>query len=145
EQPVLLIGPACASRELKSANGRVVGLCRGLRGAWWRLSGPLGLVSETDDEPLVFSFRRGGWLRRRLRVFDAGAGPMGSVLNDRVLNRWGRRLLQMRPEAKGGVFVDGREIAGRWAPAGDDTRLKFGGGLGVDPVVRMLMLAALLR
>jgi hypothetical protein len=151
EQPVLLLEPpdAAGTRILRACSGEPVGLVRSRRlRSWWCFWCPAGLaVHEHDEEPLVFSIRRGLTIPPCREVLDAEGELVGTVAEPWLLDRWKQPLVDIRrlPEGKG-VFmtVPGDELAA-WATVGGKFRLEVRELARADPFLKMLILAGLLH
>jgi hypothetical protein len=159
EQPALLLRP-CAAGDHPAP--RRVGIIdpitevalgfasrRRARGrlAWLRAWGPPVIeVHESDDEPLLFTMRRGWGFGRRWRVEDAEGTSVGRVVGPFLLDRRERPLAHFRRSEAGTASykdVHGREIAA--TAAGDEgVRLTFRPDGEGNPFVKMLLLAATL-
>jgi hypothetical protein len=153
EQPVVVLRPtdAAAARPIACPQtGQLLGCARrqpqGGR-SWWRLLAPAVVaVYEQQDEPLVFTIRRGWGLRPRHEVRDADDHPIGILHGPRIVNAHGRTLAVLGPGEEPGCQVfrapAGAELA-RVTPGPDGVCLAFAPDL-LDPFVKMLLLAAAL-
>ena len=117
------------------------------RFAWLRAWGPPVIeVHESDDEPLLFTMRRGWGFGRRWRVEDAEGTSVGRVVGPFLLDRRERPLAVLRrPEARRASYRDaqGGELAA--TEVGDEgIRLTFRPDGEGNPFVKMLLLAATL-
>ena len=114
--------------------------------AWLRSwAPPVVEVHESDDEPLVFTMRRGWGFGRRWRVEDAEGTSVGRVVGPFLLDRRERPLAFRRPEAERASYRDpqGSELA--TTETGDEgIRLTFRPDGEGNPFVKMLLLAATL-
>jgi hypothetical protein len=153
ESPALLIRPpdaAAARAVVEPADGVRLGAVRRRRVARWPafwLCPTLLEVREAEDEPLVFTVRR-GWLWPGGRVvLDADGRHVGSLNGPWLCDRGGRGLgVVVRNGAVGDRVIRG--VDGRfWAAVHDGpsgTRIDFAADLEGEPFVRMLVLAAAL-
>jgi hypothetical protein len=111
---------------------------------WWRclLRWELA-VHEQEDEPLLFTIHRPGWLLGRLQIRDADGHPVGVVLGRRILDRFGYPLAQLSAKnSQGGIFraADQRALA-EMDRGPEGLRLVFGPEVATDPFAKMLLLA----
>jgi hypothetical protein len=152
ERNELLLRPRNGSGTQTIADpqtGIVLGLARWLGQAdhrWWRwLRGTHLSVHEADDEPLVFTVRRGWGLWQRTEVCDADDHPVGSLRGAALHGRDGRTVALVEPAAGGILFRggSGQELA-RWTAGPEGARLVFCPDLQ-DPFLKMLLLAASLN
>jgi hypothetical protein len=141
-------GDGSAGRAIVAADtGAPLGFARWRTpgGPWWRLRPAVLAVHEHEDEPLLFTVRRGWPLLPWREVRDAEGRRVGYLLGRRVSNRLGRRLAQRLRLADRYEFrrADGRALAevrlGR-----EGARLTFGAEVAPDPFAKMLLLAAAL-
>jgi hypothetical protein len=152
EQRVLLLRPPGRSggRAIADAEtGRPLGVARRRprqAGPWWRrLAAPLWAVHEQEDDPLLFTVRRGWGLGPGKPVRDADGHAVGAVGAGHVWDPAGGTLAVLEPGGPGErVFRGrgGRELA-RLAGGPDGLRVAFHPDVA-DPFLRMLLLAAAL-
>jgi hypothetical protein len=152
EQAALVMPCVGAAGPIARADGgAVVGAARWrqARRPWWRRLGrPVLAVHERQgaaDEPLVFTVRRCWSLLAWREVRDAEGLPVGLLLGQRVLNRFGRPVAAL--ERDGGEWAfrspDGRPLA-RLSAAAGGVRVAFEAEVVNEPFVKMLLLAAAL-
>lgn len=111
---------------------------------WWRRMFGRGVlaVHEQEDEPLLFTIRRGWGFIPRREVCDADGQPVGTLLGRLVNDRYGRALAAL----ENGVFRDANQHAlAELSPTADGLRLTFGDEIASEPFVKMLLLAAALN
>jgi hypothetical protein len=111
---------------------------------WWRrlFGGTLLAVHEQEDEPLLFTVRRGGSLWPRREVRDAEEQPIGFVLGRLVHDRFGRLVAALQD----GLFRNPHQrILAEMNSTTDGVRLTFGDDIAGEPFVKMLLLAAALQ
>lgn len=153
EQSALLIDPPDdrGRRALRDAAGRLVGLCHQQPAGWLarRLGAwPALLIDEAEEQPLVFTAQPA--LLPRYLVRDADGEAVGVVRRRDLHDRWGRllALYRRRQDRAGGLLElpNGPLVASWHADEGPprQLRLELKGGPGLDPFVRMLVLARVL-
>jgi hypothetical protein len=145
ECQALLIGPADVMGRypiVDTVTGAALGHAR------WRhrLAHSVLEVREAEDEPLVFTMRRGCWLFGRRVVCDAEGQVVGVIGGSGIHCRWGARLAAQGPTRTGESRFrgsQGQDLA-VIQPGRDVWRVTFSGELEGEPFVKMLVLAAAL-
>jgi hypothetical protein len=134
-------GPTDGHSIEDADTGETLGTARRVRRSSWLPQLCVLEVRETDDAPLVFTVERAWSLSARYVVRDAEGRPIGS-LSGPVVEGPGKYLFAVF-EADGGVYgKSGIELA-RVSRTGTGTAIAFTDA--VDPYVKMLLLAAVLR
>ena len=93
ESPTLLVRPSDPSGVraiVDTATRKPLGYARPGRRPWWGLGPAVLEVHEQEDEPLLFTLRRGWGLTPRHEVRDAEGMPVGLVDGRFLRDGWGR-------------------------------------------------------
>jgi hypothetical protein len=102
---------------------------------------------EREDEPLLFTLHRHRLRARAWEVFDAEEQPVGRMVQNNILDRFGLLLARViyRSHGSGGTLQtpDGVEL-GDWADDGDGWRMSFAPALSANPFTKMLLLGSTL-
>jgi hypothetical protein len=151
EQQLLVLRPRpdpTPQTIVEAATGAPLGFTRWRPGGWLArlFVGPVLEVHEQEDEPLLFTVRRGWRLAARRLVCDADGQLVGEFDGARLLDRLGRLFTVRRREGARVVF---RTTAGcplaEAEPVEETMRLSFHAAVENEPFAKMLLLAAVLN
>jgi hypothetical protein len=148
ETPILLVRPSDPSGVraiLDTATRKPLGYARPGRRPWWGLGPAVLEVHEQEDEPLLFTLRRGWGLTPRHEVRDAEGTPVGLVDGRFLRDGWGRCVAVGEEGPGGRAFRDaGGRLLARVARRPDGVEVGFTEAVAADPFAKMMLLAAAL-